>query len=69
MPDEVGHDELGARSSDGVHDPPVRSSRPGRGAGGSATSTGFMGEPVDWMWRDQESFSDIFTGYWTDREA
>jgi ribosomal protein S18 acetylase RimI-like enzyme len=30
--------------------------------------TGFMGEPVGWMWRDQESFSDIFTGYWTDRE-
>jgi ribosomal protein S18 acetylase RimI-like enzyme len=30
--------------------------------------TGFMGDPVAWMWRDQESFSDIFTGYWTDRE-
>jgi ribosomal protein S18 acetylase RimI-like enzyme len=30
--------------------------------------TGFMGEPVDWMWRDEESFADIFTGYWTDRE-
>lgn len=30
--------------------------------------TGFMGEPVDWMWRDEESFSDMFTGYWTDRE-
>jgi len=30
--------------------------------------TGFMGEPVDWMWKDRESFSDIFTGYWTDRE-
>ncbi len=27
-----------------------------------------MGEPVDWMWRDQESFSDMFSGYWTDRE-
>ena len=31
--------------------------------------TGYMGESADWMWRDQESFSDIFTGYWTDREA
>jgi ribosomal protein S18 acetylase RimI-like enzyme len=30
--------------------------------------TGFMGEPAEWMWRDQESFSDIFTSYWTDRE-
>jgi ribosomal protein S18 acetylase RimI-like enzyme len=30
--------------------------------------TGFMGEPVDWLWRDQESFSDMFCGYWTDRE-
>jgi ribosomal protein S18 acetylase RimI-like enzyme len=30
--------------------------------------TGFMGEPADWMWRDEESFADIFTGYWTDRE-
>ena len=30
--------------------------------------TGFMGDPVDWMWRDQESFADMFTGYWTDRE-
>lgn len=31
--------------------------------------TGYMGEPAEWMWRDQESFSDIFTGYWTDRES
>jgi ribosomal protein S18 acetylase RimI-like enzyme len=30
--------------------------------------TGFMGDPVDWLWRDEESFSDMFTGYWTDRE-
>jgi ribosomal protein S18 acetylase RimI-like enzyme len=30
--------------------------------------TGFMGESADWMWRDEESFADIFTGYWTDRE-
>jgi ribosomal protein S18 acetylase RimI-like enzyme len=31
--------------------------------------TGFMGEPAEWMWRDEESFADMFTGYWTDREA
>ncbi len=30
--------------------------------------TGFMGDPVDWMWADEESFADMFTGYWTDRE-
>ncbi len=30
--------------------------------------TGFMGEPAAWMWRDSESFADMFTGYWTDRE-
>jgi ribosomal protein S18 acetylase RimI-like enzyme len=30
--------------------------------------TGFMGDPVDWLWRDRESFADVFTGYWTDRE-
>jgi GNAT superfamily N-acetyltransferase len=27
-----------------------------------------MGEPVDWLWRDRESFADAFSGYWTDRE-
>jgi ribosomal protein S18 acetylase RimI-like enzyme len=31
--------------------------------------TGFMGDPVEWMWRDKESFCDMFSGYWTDREA
>jgi ribosomal protein S18 acetylase RimI-like enzyme len=30
--------------------------------------TGYMGEPVEWQWRDAESFSDIFTGYYTDAE-
>jgi ribosomal protein S18 acetylase RimI-like enzyme len=30
--------------------------------------TGFMGEPSDWYWRDRESFADIWTGYYTDRE-
>lgn len=30
--------------------------------------TGYMGEPVDWQWRDAESFADMFTGYYTDRE-
>ncbi len=30
--------------------------------------TGYMGEPVDWQWRDAESFADIFSGYYTDRE-
>jgi ribosomal protein S18 acetylase RimI-like enzyme len=27
-----------------------------------------MGEPIDWQWRDAESFADMFTGYYTDRE-
>lgn len=31
-------------------------------------ATGFMGEPVDWLWKDRESFADAFSGYWTDRE-
>ena len=30
--------------------------------------TGYIGEPVDWQWRDAESFADIFTGYYTDAE-
>jgi RimJ/RimL family protein N-acetyltransferase len=30
--------------------------------------TGYMGEPVAWQWRDAESFADIFSGYYTDRE-
>jgi ribosomal protein S18 acetylase RimI-like enzyme len=27
-----------------------------------------MGEPVEWQWRDRESFADMFSGYYTDRE-
>jgi ribosomal protein S18 acetylase RimI-like enzyme len=30
--------------------------------------TGYMGEPIDWQWRDEESFADIFSGYYTDAE-
>lgn len=30
--------------------------------------TGYMGEPVAWPWRDGESFADLATGYYTDRE-
>jgi ribosomal protein S18 acetylase RimI-like enzyme len=30
--------------------------------------TGYMGEPVDWQWRDRESWADMFSGYYTDRE-
>lgn len=28
--------------------------------------TGFMGESPAWFWRDQESFADLFCGWWTD---
>ena len=31
-------------------------------------ATGFMGDPVDWLWGDPESFADLFTRYYTDRE-
>ena len=31
-------------------------------------ATGYMGEPIDWQWRDRESFADMFSGYYTDRE-
>lgn len=31
-------------------------------------ATGFMGEPADWYWRHGESFADIWSGYYTDRE-
>ena len=34
----------------------------------SAYGTGYMGDPIDWQWRDRESFADMFTGYYTDRE-
>jgi ribosomal protein S18 acetylase RimI-like enzyme len=30
--------------------------------------TGFMGEPADWYWRDETSFANIWTGYYTDVE-
>ena len=31
-------------------------------------ATGYMGEPVGWLWRDPESFADMFTSYYTDAE-
>jgi ribosomal protein S18 acetylase RimI-like enzyme len=31
-------------------------------------ATGYMGEPVAWLWRDPESFADMFTSYYTDAE-
>ena len=30
--------------------------------------TGYMGEPIDWIWRDRDSFADLITRYYTDRE-
>lgn len=30
--------------------------------------TGFMGEPVDWYWRDVESYADMWSAYYTDQE-
>ena len=30
--------------------------------------TGFAGDPVDYQWADEESFADMFSGYYTDRE-
>jgi len=30
--------------------------------------TGYMGEPVAWAWRDEESFADLWSSYYTDRE-
>jgi len=30
--------------------------------------TGYLGEPIDWQWRDQPSFADMFCGYYTDGE-
>jgi len=30
--------------------------------------TGYMGEPIDWQWRDAKSLADAFSGYYTDRE-
>ena len=33
-----------------------------------AFATGYMGEPVDWLWGDRETFADVITRYYTDRE-
>lgn len=30
--------------------------------------TGYMGDPVAWAWRDAESFADLWSSYYTDRE-
>jgi GNAT superfamily N-acetyltransferase len=30
--------------------------------------TGYLGRPIDWQWFDSESFADMFSGYYTDRE-
>jgi len=30
--------------------------------------TGYMGDPVEWQWRDQSSFADMFSSYYTDVE-
>ena len=30
--------------------------------------TGYMGEPAAWMWRDEKSFADLFSSYYTDGE-
>lgn len=31
-------------------------------------ATGYMGETAQWYWSDQESFADMWTGYYTDVE-
>lgn len=31
-------------------------------------TTGYMGDPVAWIWRDAESFADLWTSYYTDHE-
>ena len=31
-------------------------------------ATGYMGETIQWAWRDAESFADMFSGYYTDQE-
>jgi ribosomal protein S18 acetylase RimI-like enzyme len=33
-----------------------------------AFDTGFMGESIDWLWRDRESFADLVTNYYLHRE-
>lgn len=31
--------------------------------------TGFMGDPVDWMWKDRDSFTALFCDWWIDCQA
>src|SRR5579883_2261660 len=31
--------------------------------------TGLMGESAAWLWRDRESFADMFSGWYTDHES
>ncbi len=33
-----------------------------------AFQTGYMGDPVDWLWRGLASFADLITKYYTDEE-
>lgn len=33
-----------------------------------AFATGFLGEPIGWLWGDPESFGDVITKYYTDQE-
>ena len=33
-----------------------------------AFDTGFMGESIAWLWRDRDSFADLVTNYYLDRE-
>ena len=33
-----------------------------------AFATGYLGDPAEWLWRDGESFADVFTKYYTDAE-
>ena len=30
--------------------------------------TGYLGDPVDWFWRDRSSFEDLFSSWYTDAE-
>lgn len=56
-----------------LYDAPMIEVRPYRAGDRAAVRhicyvTGFMGDPVDWQWRDEETFADMFSGYYTDRE-
>jgi ribosomal protein S18 acetylase RimI-like enzyme len=50
--------------------PAIRPYRPGDRARVReiAFRTGYMGEPADWLWGDLESFADLLTPWYTDRE-